>query len=93
VLQQLILNLIINARDTLLGAATPAIMIRLQRLDTDTAFLSSHADIQPAAYAQITVSDNGCGIETDKRDQTFEPFLLPKALTVPGLDYRWFLVL
>jgi len=84
-IQQLILNLIVNARDALFGANTPAITVQLQRLDTDAGFISSHTDIPAGVYAQITISDNGCGIDSDNLDKVFEPFFTSKGNQGTGL--------
>jgi len=85
-IQQLLLNLILNARDALTAARTPSIMIRLQSNHADAAFLSAHPDAEAGtAYAQITVSDNGCGIDANAIDKVFEPFFTSKGDQGTGL--------
>jgi len=84
-IQQVILNLIINARDALSGTTAPTILVSLQRIDTDATFLSKHADAQHGAYAELTVSDNGCGIDPDNADKIFEPFFTSKGNDGTGL--------
>jgi len=84
-IQQLILNLIINARDAVAMASAPSIMIRLQHIETDDAFLATHADAKSGAYAQITVRDNGCGIDPSHQDKVFEPFYTSKGNQGTGL--------
>ncbi len=84
-IQQLVLNLIINARDALRATTAPCIRLSLQRNDADAAFLSAHPDANEKAYAHITVSDNGCGIDASKTDKVFEPFFTSKGENGTGL--------
>ena len=84
-IQQLLLNLIINARDAVANSTAPAILISLQQINADEAFLTAHPQAYVGVYAQINVSDNGCGIENDKLDKVFEPFFTSKGNHGTGL--------
>jgi signal transduction histidine kinase len=64
-LQQVLLNLIVNAMDALSnGSASPEITVRTARIH---------------AQAEVCISDNGPGIDPDKLDKVFEPFYSTKS--------------
>ncbi|WP_171966496.1 ABC transporter substrate-binding protein [Mariprofundus micogutta] len=77
-LQQLLLNLITNARDAVAGVDQPRIDIQLQRFTVDAAFRRKHQAATQKEYAHLSVSDNGHGISQEHLDQIFEPFYSTK---------------
>ncbi|ATX80364.1 PAS domain S-box-containing protein [Mariprofundus aestuarium] len=77
-LQQMMLNLINNARDALEGVEKPAISIELKRFTADPSFLDHHPGTDAVDFAQISVSDNGHGIAQEDIDHIFEPFFTTK---------------
>lgn len=84
-LQQLALNLIINARDALLNATEPVIQVCLQPFEANEYFLNKHPEAMPGAFAHLSVRDNGCGIGAEKLEQIFEPFFTSKGNQGTGL--------
>jgi len=76
-IEQVILNLVINARD-----ATPEggrIAIRTDKLQADPAFAALHPWAHAGeVYAVLSVEDNGCGIPAHLREKIFEPFFTTK---------------
>ncbi|MDG1739518.1 MAG: ATP-binding protein, partial [Paracoccaceae bacterium] len=74
--EQIIMNLVVNARDAMDGHGTISVSTsmrtyaRLERRD--------RALIPPGEYCVITVSDQGCGIAADKLQHIFEPFYTSK---------------
>jgi len=75
-LQQIILNLCINARDAMGGSGS--IHIDAHAVELQSKPCSSCASEFGGNYIQLTVKDNGPGIEPDKVIQMFEPFYTTK---------------
>ena len=74
-LQQLLLNLVVNARDAMPNGGR--LMIRTRRVDVSEA--QSRTDgARPGPYAMLGVSDSGTGIPDDVRARIFEPFFSTK---------------
>jgi len=80
VLQQVIINLINNARDALLEAAAPAITIRLAPFTADGHFQKRHHPLADIDYVRLTISDNGQGIAPEHIKHLFEPFFTTKGV-------------
>ncbi|MEA2109579.1 MAG: response regulator, partial [Pseudomonadota bacterium] len=82
-LQQILLNLAVNARDALLekiagGEKRITIFTSQKYLDDDYAAL--HAGCHPGWYVQLQVEDNGVGMAKEVVDHIFEPFYTTKAV-------------
>jgi len=75
-LDQLLTNLVVNARDAIAGSGSIIIeteSIRFSQEDADI-----HASFVPGDYALLTVSDTGCGMDDALRERIFEPFFTTK---------------
>ena len=70
---QVLINLIINAKDALKRRPNPMILIT-----TDEVSIKSRDDIIEGKYAQIKISDNGHGIKKEHQRKIFEPFFSTK---------------
>ncbi|ATX78930.1 PAS domain S-box-containing protein [Mariprofundus aestuarium] len=79
-LQQVLLNLLNNARDAVEDVKQPVIRIRLEKFQPDPGFLSSHESAKNAPYAHLTIKDNGYGIPEEDLDNIFEPFFTTKSV-------------
>lgn len=74
--EQVIMNLVVNARDAMNGTGRIRISTEMQRYDK--AQERDRAKVPAGNYCQITVSDEGCGIDADKLQRIFEPFYTSK---------------
>ncbi len=78
--QQVVMNLVINASEALPeegGDITLATCVR----DLDQAALEPvvfHQDLRPGTYVLLTVSDTGCGMDPETQQRIFEPFFTTK---------------
>lgn len=82
-IEQVILNLSVNAQDAMPEGGSIAI-------ETGAAFLdhiyaASHAGVKPGAYARLTVTDTGCGMTPETIEKIFEPFFSTKGKEGTGL--------
>ncbi len=75
-IDQVMLNLITNARDAMPQGGK--ITIQSKRVTLDEKFRQAHGYGVPAEYVLITVADTGTGIEKDAGDKIFEPFYTTK---------------
>ncbi|MDQ3002599.1 MAG: ATP-binding protein, partial [Fibrobacterota bacterium] len=75
-IEQVILNLIVNARD-----ATPNggdITLETENVVMDEEAIGTHPEILPGHYVRLSVSDSGCGMEPHVLSRIFEPFYTTK---------------
>lgn len=77
-LQQVIMNLLNNARDAVEASEDPTITIELNVFEADSRFLNKHPDLTSGSFATISVSDNGCGIKQGNIEHIFDPFFSTK---------------
>jgi len=77
-IQQVLLNLLTNARDALEDTANPCIEINLTHFVPDADSLAVHAEFTLDAYARLSVCDNGCGMSAKQIERIFDPFFTTK---------------
>jgi CheY-like chemotaxis protein len=75
-LEQVIVNLAVNARDAMPGGGR--LTITTGNADLGEAELDGRGDLAPGAYATISVSDTGEGMDAETLRQIFEPFFTTK---------------
>ncbi|MES0371459.1 MAG: ATP-binding protein [Mariprofundaceae bacterium] len=76
--QQVLMNLMNNARDAVKKSDSPTIKVELCQFDSNETFRKTHPELTADSYARVTVSDNGCGIEKSETSKIFEPFFTTK---------------
>jgi nitrogen-specific signal transduction histidine kinase/CheY-like chemotaxis protein len=77
-IEQILLNLVVNARDAMpLGGH---VTVETGTLTPDDDFLVSHVGMEPGDYGFLRVSDTGEGMSPDVQDKIFEPFFTTKTL-------------
>lgn len=75
-LEQVLLNLCVNARDAMPDGGR--IKIEVSNFYADESFVRRQSHAQPQSYVRITVSDTGHGIPRPLRKKIFEPFFTTK---------------
>jgi signal transduction histidine kinase len=75
-LEQVVLNLVINARDAM--PAGGRLTVRVDQVDLDDTGVLTFAEARPGRYARLCVSDTGTGIDETTRAKLFEPFFTTK---------------
>ena len=79
-LEQVILNLALNARDAMPRGGRFTISTSLERLDSHFAARYPGIEIRPGDYAKITVADTGAGMSPETLGRAFEPFFTTKPI-------------
>ncbi len=75
-LQQILMNLVINARDAMSGRGVLTISAKDSIIDND--FIKDHGYGKSGAYVLISVSDTGAGMDEKTKEKIFEPFFTTK---------------
>ena len=76
--EQVLVNLAINARDAMPAGGTLTIATNVLVAGED--YCRTHPEASPGRYVILTVADNGCGMKPDQIGHIFEPFYTTKAL-------------
>ena len=75
-IEQVLMNLVVNARDAMEGGGT--LQIATEQMLLDQEFVSAHGYGSHGSYALLTVADSGAGMDEKTRDRIFEPFFTTK---------------
>ena len=75
-IEQIIMNLIVNAKDAMPNGGE--IIIETARINLDKHYVNKHIEVKPGQYVLMAISDTGEGMDEDVLSKIFDPFFTTK---------------